>query len=94
MGDCPGSYVRVFFDAFLAAFLADFLGAFFEADGAVLFPAGFADDRPVRRMGCKSQGSGTASLADCFSDCPEFFPAAACFNLRMSAACSSAIVPK
>lgn len=90
----PPGYRRVLFDAFLEAFFANFVGDFFEADRAVLFPIGFADERGVRRMGCKSQGSGAASSRDCFSDCPEVFSAAACFNLRMSAACPSAIVLK
>ena len=40
----------------------------------------------VRRMGCISHGSGTALSVGRFSGCPEVFPLAACFNLRMSSA--------
>jgi hypothetical protein len=88
------SYRRAFFAAFLAAFFAAFLGAFLVADLVVRFAPRFAAARLAGRMGCMSHGSGTASSADCFSGGPEFFPAAPCFNLRMSSACSSAIVPK
>lgn len=91
MGEC---YRRAFFDAFLAAFFATFLGALLAADLVVPFAPRFAAARLAGRMGCMSQGSGTALSADCFSGGPEFFPAAACFNLRMSSACSSAIMPK
>lgn len=87
-------YRGVFFDAFLAAFFTGSLAAFFEANRAVLFPVGFSAELRVRRMGCKSQGSGASSFAGCFSGRPEFFPVASCFNLRMSSRCSFAIMPK
>ena len=64
MGEC---YRRAFFDAFLAAFFATFLGALLAADLVVPFAPRFAAARLAGRMGCMSQGSGTALSAGCFS---------------------------
>src|ERR1019366_6379248 len=87
------SYGRAFFVAFLVAFFAAFLGAFLDADLVLALASRFAAARLAGRMGCISHGSGTALSAGCFSGGPEVFPATACFNLRMSSACSSAIMP-
>jgi hypothetical protein len=85
------NYRRAFLDAFLAAFFVVFVGAFLGAD---LAAPRFAAEPLAGRMGCISHGSATGLPASCFFGGAEFFPAAACFNLRMSSACFSAIMPK